>query len=290
MQIVTARGHYAEDDVFKIACSRCHEFCHTACPDSESSGVNTMKKEIQREEELMQLHQDRCCQAIVKFLVWGLMSRRPPVREICNATLISLGPNVADRMNELLDTGNLSDTHRKRVKAALSSATAAEAASPDASAKLMSSILSVIQHDDAQLLGKALGVGRYLHRRSLNNFIIDEAVNHVSDSRYFSRLLRAIEMSGERPSPSQMRRLVGLYHSESGSIGRSCGRLLQKISRGELDQQLCPGGFQQYHVTSEEMSQWPTTFTPIELFPEVSDPMWRKGFHYLPDLALSKNR
>ena len=247
------------------------------------------KKEIQRDEELMELHQDRGCQAIVKFLAWGLMSRRTPIRELCNATLIALGPNVADRLKELVDTGILSSTHRKRVKAALVSATAAEAASPDASAKLMSSILSVIKHDDAGLLEKAMGVGRYLHRRSLNDFIVDEAVNHVSDSRDFSRLLRAIETSGERPSRSQLKRLVGLYHSGSGSIRRSCGRLLEKISRGELDKPLCPGGFQQYHVTAEEMSQWPTSSTPIELFPEVSDPMWRRGFHYLPELALSEN-
>ena len=234
-----------------------------------------MAKKSDREEELMQLHMEHGCEAIIGFLVLGLTSRRTKVREQCMATLTAFGPNVADRLNELFSTDKLSNTHRRRVKTALTSAIASEASSPEANVMLMDSVLCVIKHDDTELLGKALRLGRYLPRRSLSDFIIEEALNNTSDTRSFGRLLRAVEISKERPSRSQETRLVARYYSSKGAIRNSCGRLLEKLNSGELDQPLCPGGFQQHHISAEEMSQWPTSYRPIDLFPELSDPLWR---------------
>jgi hypothetical protein len=249
-----------------------------------------MAEGIEREEELMQLHMEHGCEAIVGFLVWGLMSRRTKVREQCMAALAALGPNVADRLNELLSTGNLSNTHRRRVEAAMESAVASGASSTDAGIMLLNSILCVIRHKDVELLPTALKLGRYFPRRTLSDVIVTEALNNQSDPRYFGYLLQAIEMLGEHPSPSQVTSLVRLFYSEKGTIRKHCSRLLEKLNSGELDQTLCPGGFQQHHISAEEMGQWPTSYRPINLFPELSDPLWRKGYHYLPELSHSAKR
>ena len=249
-----------------------------------------MAKKSDREEELMQLHMEHGCEAIIGFLVRGLMSLRTKVREQCMATLTALGSNVADRLNALLSTGNLSNTHRRRVKAALASAVASGASSTDAGIMLLNSILCVIRHNDAKLLKTALKLGRYFPRRTLSDVIVTEALNNQSDPRYFGYLLQAIEMLGERPSRSLETRLVAQYRSSKGAIRKHCSRLLEKLNSGELDQPLCPGGFQQHHISAEEMRQWPTAYRPIELFPELSDPMWRKGYHYLPELSHSTKR
>ena len=249
-----------------------------------------MAKKSDREDELMQLHLEHGCEAIVGFLVWGLMSRRTKVREQCMAALTAIGPNVADRLNELLSTGNLSNTHRRRVKASLASAVASGASSTDANIMLLNSILCVIKHDDVELLPTALKLGRYFPRRTLSDVIVAEALNNQSAPRYFGYLLQAIEMLGERPSPSQVTSLVRLFYSERGTIRKHCSRLLEKLNSGELDQPLCPGGFQQHHISAQEMSQWPISYRPIELFPELSDPLWRKGYHYLPELSHSAER
>lgn len=249
-----------------------------------------MAEGIEREDELMQLHMEHGCELIVGFLVLGLMSRRTKVREQCMATLTALGHNVADRLNALLSTGNLSNTYRRRVKAALASAVASGASSTDAGIILLNSILCVIRHNDVELLPTALGLGRYFPRRTLRDVVVTEALNNQSDPRYFGYLLQAIEMLGEHPSPSQVTSLVRLFYSQKGTIRKHCSRLLEKLNSGELDQPLCPGGFQQHHISAEEMRHWPTAYRPIELFPELSDPMWRKGYHYLPELSRSTKR
>ena len=257
----------------------------------------TMKKNSEREQqereqleqaqlEREQLWRDRFCQLAVKFLVGGLMSRRQPVRDRCAEVLIAFGTDVTDRLREILKQGNLSTIHRKRVSAVIASAAAREP-SPDRTSQLLNSIPWMILHNDMELVRPGLALSRYMPRNSLTDILVDEALSHQADSLYFDRLLRAVEVVKEIPSSQQCNGLVGIYLTESGPLHRSCKRLLEKIDRGEIGDQSWAAGFRHHHLSVEDLTRWPDeNVIPLDPFPELSDPMWLKGFHYHPSPAL----
>jgi hypothetical protein len=228
--------------------------------------------ELEQENELVEMHQNLGCQAVVEFLVAGLMSRIAPIRQQCIVTLVSMGAQVADRLNALLDTGNLSSTHRKRVHAALTLAIAAETASPEAENMLLRTILCVIKHGVPRLHRQGLEAGKYLQRGFLSDVIVDEALTHQSDIRYFDRLLRAVAASGMRSSAAREAQIVKFYYcSESVSIRRSCGNLIKKINLGELEKPEYPGGIEPPPLREYGRENWSEASNPIEPSPAVSD-------------------
>ena len=239
-----------------------------------------MTTDNEQNEIREQLRNDRSCDVVVQFLVYGLMSRRQLVRDRCAEVLTAMGTDVADRLNQILGTGDLSNTHWKRVKVVLASATAAGTPSPHANMLLLNSILFMIEQNDMEVVKRGLALSRFLPPRALTDFLVDAALQHKSNGAYFDRLLQAVEIVKEAPSKEQCNGLVEICYNESGLIQRSCKRLLKKIDRGEIGDRSWAGGFQQHHLTAEEMNRWPESATPIDPFPELSDPKLQNGYHF----------
>jgi len=213
--------------------------------------VTTMTTNARR-NELTRVWCDEFVEAAVTFLVGCLDCGLRVIEDSCTKVLTDFGPEIVPQLRRIVRRDGLSFGHSLAVIGVIDTLTAAGRRSPGITARLCECMTLMIKRNKMELVRQGLELAKYLPQRALSNFLVDAALVHRSEGRYFDRLLLAVELTGECPSRPQLDQLRRIYESKERPIARSCKRLLEKIHRGELRDPSCTDGFVQHPATPEE--------------------------------------
>ena len=249
-----------------------------------------MKIEFEPDQEQQYqeyMWQERLREAACEFLVEGLESDRFAVQERCIKVLTALGWLVAVPLTLIITHGHLSFGTTDRIIRVITAVSGFCVRSPDANAQLLRCILFLIRKNEIRAVEAGLALSVFMPRHSLTNLLVDEALNHKSEGRYFDRLLQAVEIVNEVPSEEQCLQLLRIYGDQSHPRCRSCRRLINKINRREIGGRPWFRRFRKRHLANADLCGWPDEDAiPNNLFPELSDPVWVKEFLCPPSPAL----
>ena len=200
---------------------------------------------------------DEVLEATVAFLVGCLDCGTRAIEDSCTKVLNDFGPVIVPQLLRIVRRDELSYGHSSAVIGVIKVVKAADRRSPDVVTRLYECIALMIKRNKMELVSDGLLLGKHLPEHSLSDFLVDTALSHRFEGRYFDRLLLAVELTGESPSKPQVDQLRRIYESKERPISKSCKRLLEKINLGELHVPSGQGGFNRHPATLEEPEDLP---------------------------------
>lgn len=236
-------------------------------------GLSTMLKtryeEIQREEAF-------------EIMMSGLEGRASPVVEASEAALIATGHGFQLRLQEVLDSHDSSTVVRKRVRGILPAISQLSEPSPDAAECFLKVLFTAGRHGHSEVLAHLYPLSQVMRREQLCSTLVIEALDHTSNSRHFRLLIYAAEMTRDRPSTEVVQEIMKLYFSRTGSVFSSCKHLLDTIAALQAGDGTGPKKLPMDIKRLDELTPKTIERHFRTFFFEMSDPMWKMGYHCCP--------
>ncbi len=200
---------------------------------------------------------DEFVEATVAFLVSCLYCGTRAIEDSCKKVLADFGPLIVPQLQRIVRRDELSFGHSLAVIGVINAVKATDRRSAGVVTRLCECMALMIKRNKMELVRDGLFLAKYLPEHSLSDFLVDTALSHRFEGRYFDRLLLAVEVTGESPSMPRVDQLRRILESKERPISKSCKRLLEKIHRGELLAPSYQGGFNQHPVTLVEPDDLP---------------------------------
>ena len=196
-------------------------------------------------------------EATVAFLVGCLYCGTRAIEDSCKKVLADFGPLIVPQLQRIVRRDELSFGHSLAVIGVINAVKATDRRSPGVVTRLCECIALMIKRNKMELVRDGLLLAKYLPEHSLSDFLVDTALSHRFEGRYFDRLLLAVELTRESPSMPRVDQLRRILESKERPISKSCKRLLEKIHRGELLPPSYQGGTNQHPLILEEPDDLP---------------------------------